>query len=163
MLEAPCSFQSAGRDLGGIPHSLGVAQGYTNLPLRGVTSLFTNSYSLPTCRFALPPEAGLRFACLCSTLYAFSLLPQKRDRLFEPGLPRGVMLTYGASCFACFHFSLLRYSPVRIPETHQALKLPPSGFPWGMATCRTCFPGASPPSGIYTGSVALPGHHPERL
>ena len=38
------------------------------------------------------------------------------------------------------HHSISR-SPRRIPEMFQALKLPPSGFPCGMATLRMCFPG----------------------
>ena len=55
------------------------------------------------------------------------------------------------------------YSPSKIPETFQELKLPPSVFPIGIATENLCFPGERVVTGKYTGLVAVPGHQPERL
>src|SRR5688572_13893729 len=62
---------------------------------------------------------------------------------------------------SCMFFYSL--SPINTPETFQALKLPPSGLPKGMATWKVCLPGARSGKGISTGKVMVPGHQLERL
>ena len=58
--------------------------------------------------------------------------------------------------------SYLFIFPISTPETLQALKLPPSAFPCGMATVKVWVPAGRYERSKYTGWVAVPGHQPER-
>lgn len=58
---------------------------------------------------------------------------------------------------------MLQYFPMSTADTFHAEKLVPSGLPIGIYTENVCLPGFKLFSGISTGTLVEPGHHPERL